>query len=262
MLPMHSLRRPLTNEMEQAWYAALQKSCSGGVCRAGSSTLIEFLALTTEKAKAMGIDSNRTGYLLGFLVPDQVWPSHQRGRHQSLHRDGIEDGGVEIGFQKQPKARPLVEKKQDWRQLIMATAGCGGGFKFSRADDPKGFDLVIKCEEAAVSGDFEGVNKRCFELSLETLAKRYAAENGIDYHAAYSAVFATPLGKSLYDGYLAAPSPQEQPVSKQDDDNPACAAIQKAAAEIRQPGESEAQAITRALTERPELYTQYLSSKG
>lgn len=254
----------LTEDDEDRFARAVAKSChDGGGCRAGGSALIEFAALGRTKLEAMGAPASaRTGFSLGWRPPPADWQRIEAG--ERTFDFAMSGDGIDITL-----AGPSTARKTFEEDSVMEN---GTIFKLSR--ETPGFDLIRKCVRAAQDGDITGLTRSDFEGALDALAKAYAAESRLDFHAAYAAVLATPLGSQLYSGHCHAAQAEAAPrvskaaarLSKRDE---AWAAIEQAATARRKeavalgdaPLTQEA-AITAVCREQPQLYSDYVAAGG
>ena len=250
---------PVSEDQEQRWYAALQKACSGKVCRAGpAAELIEFTAFTAEKLEAMAIDSGRTGIEFGFQVKDAaVWKGLSSGSIDTCMVT-VDADGVGIEFE-QSEEFSKIDRFQE--ETIMAETTDGQTVFTLSKNDPN-HALVAKCVAAVQAGDLGNLKQESFQAALDAVSKGYARESGLDLAEAAAQVLTTTLGELLYTGYVSAPvGTLEQPVAKAVEEPACCEAINKAAAAIRKDGETKEQAVSRALAENPSLYNDYLASQ-
>jgi hypothetical protein len=237
---------------EDAWYAALEKTCpKGSSCRVSDGDLVEFGYLDRQKLDAMGTAGDE-GVLVGVQIrSDPVWKAIEAGKVTAFELT-ITDGGVDVRFPK-----PQVTKAIGDNNMIE-----DGVFTISKSHPQ--FGLIAKCAAAVKRGELGGLTQASFEQALDAVTKAYAAETEQTFEQAYSAILETPLGGDLYSGYCAAP-PAQPCVSKVcGSDGAACDKIQEAARQIRLESKTDItreKAISIALQEQPELYTEYLGEQ-
>ncbi len=247
---------------EDAWYAAIKKTCpEGQSCRVTGGDLVEFAYMDRQKQAAMGLSLDGEGLLLGVHVrsPD-VWKRITSGDIDTCTVT-VDGAGVQIEFPGLQQTVTTTQKSEE-KEIRMEESD-GSVFVISKSHPQ--FELIAKCVSAVQSGSLGSLTQASFDQALEAVTKAFAQESGLTHADAAEAVLQTELGGLLYTGLVAAPVAKvEQPIAKAEEEPECCKAINRAAQIIldREPTLTKEQAVSKAVTQNPQLYSDYLRAHG
>lgn len=122
--------------------------------------------------------------------------------------------------------------------------------------------LVSKCLRAVESGNPAAVTKSDYESALDSMAKNYAEDSGLDHATAYCEVLETEVGRALYSGLVGVP--QTGRVNKAAGGGEAWAEIREAARQLQDVDGTVTleEAVEKVLAADPQLYSQYLAEQA